>query len=387
MRIYRIVRKLLAVLLLAALLPGFAAAEEAALEEKSLELGNSSVRWPEITGMADEETQRELNARLREGLGVDGYLSRMSMLISEETLQIHTEWEGAVLGDVFSGVLSAEGALENSRRMHRWTWSNLDLRDGHEIGMDELFTNPEAARTVLEEYLDYEVAPELSAHLANSELVPLPEGFRIERTGITLLYPASRLSTLKDRAGDVKIGWNEIREVLNLEEDSILARAGITEMITLAPESADRIRAMTESGMLPDIPVQVGEPLKPLTDRYHLLIDPDVYEGGRMFSLEGGCFRGVFLLTDFLSEQWDSSIVQGIRMDRGCAWGLCIGQTRREEWQAVLGEPDASVEMDAERAEAGRMEPGICDYYRFGAYQLRLYADTEGTLVSIVLTE
>ena len=60
MRIYRIVRKLLAVLLLAALLPGFAAAEEAALEEKSLELGNSNVRWPEITGMADEEAQREL---------------------------------------------------------------------------------------------------------------------------------------------------------------------------------------------------------------------------------------------------------------------------------------------------------------------------------------
>ena len=144
---------------------------------------------------------------------------------------------------------------------------------------------------------------------------------------------------------------------------------------------------MTESGRLPDIPVQMGEGLKALTDRYHMLTDPDIYEGGRLFSLEGGCFRNVYLMTDYRSESWDDSVVRGIRMDRGCAWGLCIGQTRQEDWREVLGEPEYAVTLDDEAAEARRREPGACDYYRFGAFQLQLYADTEGTLVSITLAE
>ena len=283
--------------------------------------------------------------------------------------------------------MSAEGALENTRSTHRWTWSNIDLRDGHEIVLDELFTDAETAREALEEYLESEVAPELSAHLNNSELTPLPDGFRLEKTGLTFLYPVTRLRTLKDRAGDIRIGWNEIREILNLEADSVPDRIGVPDMITLTAESREKIRGMAESGQLPDIPVRIGDGLKALTDRYHLLIDPDVYEGGRMFSLEGGCFRNVFLLTDYMNEAWDSSTVQGIRMDRGCAWGLCIGETDREDWRTVLGEPDYTTVLDEEKAEAYRREPGQCDYYRFGAYQLQLYSDTEGKLVSITLTE
>ncbi len=387
MRNHRIAEKVLAVMaaLMLAVIP--ALAEEITLTEKSLDLGNSGIRYPEIAGMEDEALQQQINGQIQEDLGVDGYLQRIMMLISEENLRVRAEWEGAVTGDVFSCVLSAEGALDNSRSTYRWTWSNIDLRDGHEIAFEELFTDAEAARAALEEYLDTEVAPELSAHLSNSMLTPLPEGFRLERTGLTLLYPVTRLSTLRDRAGDVRIGWNEIRELLNLEEDSILYRAGAAEMITLAEGSADGIREMTESGQLPDIPVHIGDGLKALTDRYHLLTDPDVYEGGRMFSLEGGRFRNVYLLTDHVNEKWDDSIVQGIRMDRGCAWGLCIGETRQEDWRAVLGEPEYTAALDEETAEAWRREPGECDYYRFGEYQLQLYSGAEGTLVSITLTE
>ena len=373
------------ILLMTAVFP--ALAEEASLEERSLELGNSSFRYPAVTGMEDEELQREINSKLQADLMVETYLDRMTMLISQETLQLHAEWEGMLQGDVLSCVLSAEGALDNSRTTHRWTWSNLDLGDGHEILPEELFTDPETAREALEEYLIYEVAPELSAHLGNSEVTPLPEGFRLEPVGLTLLYPVSSLSTLSDRAGAIRIGWNEIRDILNLREDGILNRIGAAEMITLTENSEEKIREMTESGRLPGIPVCIGESLKALTDRCGLLTDPDVYAGGRLFSPEGSSFRDVYLMTDFLSEAWDESVVQGIRMDRGCAWGLCIGETRKDAWRAVLGEPESETELDADTAEANRMTPGSCDYYNFGDYQLRLYADTEDILVSIVLSE
>ena len=387
MRIRECIRKILCVAAILSLAAGPALADDVSLTEMSLALGNSVVRYPAADGIADETLQEAVDEKMKAGLDTDTYLGRMMTLISEETLRIETSWEGAVLGDVISCVVSAEGALADSRSTHRWTWTNIDLRDGHEITLDELFTDREAARSALEEYLDFEVAPELSAHLANSELTPLPDGFRLERTGLTLLYPVNRLSTLRDRAGAVKIGWNEIREYLDNGEDGIPARIGAAEMMTLDDESAERIREMAESGRLPDIPVKIGEGLKVLTDHYHMLTDPDVYEGGRLFALEGACFRNVFLMTDFLSEKWDDSIVQGIRMDRGCAWGLCVGETAREDWRAALGEPDAESGLDADKAEANRMEPGACDYYNCGNYQLRLYCNGDGILSSIVLTE
>ena len=153
---------------------------------------------------------------------------------------------------------------------------------------------------------------------------------------------------------------------------------------------------MAESGSLPGIPVRVGEALKPLTDSERMLTDPDVWNDGesrRMFALEGAAFRDICLLTDYLSEDWEESRVQGIRADRGCFCGLCIGETNRKSWQQELGEPEATIVVDEERAEQLRMAeimeslPGTCDYYQFGDNRLRLYSDAEGTLVSLMLTE
>ena len=106
-----------------------------------------------------------------------------------------------------------------------------------------------------------------------------------------------------------------------------------------------------------------------------------------MFALEDGAFRKAYLLTDDLSRDWESSVVQGIRMDEGCAYGLCVGETKRDEWLAVLGEPDSETEITAEKAEMNRLVPGKCDYYSCGDYRLQLYSDENGTLVSMVLTE
>ena len=74
-------------------------------------------------------------------------------------------------------------------------------------------------------------------------------------------------------------------------------------------------------------------------------------------------------------------------MDQGCLWGLCVGETAREDWISVLGEPDGTAEIDDEKAEANRGVPGTCDYYACGEHTLRLYSDMAGTLVSVILAE
>ena len=343
------------------------------------------VRYPAVTGMEDEQLQERINAQIQEDCRIREYLARATLLISGGNLR--TEWIGGIQGDVFSCAVSAEGALETTRTAHRWTGSNVDLRDGHEIAFAELFTDEAAARETLEAYLEGEVAPELSAQLLNSELLPLPDSFRLDRTGLTLLYPAEQLSTLSDRAGDIRISWHELREVLDTSEDSIPSRIGATDTVTLSEEGGKRLLAAAAEGRMEGVPAAIGDSMQELTDRYHLLTDPDGYQDGRMFALEGSCFRGVYLLTDDLDRSWENSRVQGIRLDHGGAECLFIGHTAREDWLAVLGEPEHTAAIDGEKAEANRLVPGRCDYYECGAYQLRLYSDENGSLVSVVLTE
>ena len=174
---------------------------------------------------------------------------------------------------------------------------------------------------------------------------------------------------------------------MNWSEDGIPGRIGAAEMVTLTEESRDRIREMTESGQLPDIPVKPGDSVKEWTDRARLLNDPEEYAGGRMFALEGAAFRDVYVLSDKVSSHWDESRVQGIRADRGCFWGLCIGETAAEEWHMLLGEPDATATLDAEAAEAERTVPGTCDYYQYGNYRLQLHCGEDGILASVTLAE
>ena len=357
------------------------------VEDRGLDLSDEiSIHYPAVTGLPDAALEEQINDRIQQDNGILEYLARAAQLISGGSLK--TEWTGGIAGgDLFTCTVSAEGALETTRSDHALTGSNIDLRDGHEIVLSELFTDEAAAREMIESYLEDEVAPDLSAHLQNSELTPMPETFVIEPAGLRLLYPVKMLSTLSDRAGDIRIGWYHLRDALMLGEDSILSRLGVGEMINLTPESAEKLKSGAAEGSLPGIPVFLGDPMQELTDRYHLLTDPDGYEGGRMFALEGGAFRKVSLLTDDLSRSWENSTVQGIRMDEGCVYGLCVGETLREEWLSVLGEPDNEADISEEKAEANRIVPGKCDYYSCGDYRLQLYSDEGGVLVSVVLAE
>ena len=347
--------------------------------------GEITIQRPEVTGGEDEALLKQINDRILEDTGMREYLARGTELMSGGSLRIR--WKGGILGDVFSCAVFASGAVVDTGNTYIWTSSNVDLTDGHEITLAELFTDEEAGRERLETYLAEAVEPELSAHLEAGELLPLPEKFWLESTGLSLLYPVGRLSTLSGRAGEIRIGWHVLRDELNLGEGSVARRIGVPEMITLSETGREKLFTMAAEGSMTDIPAKIGDSMQELTDRYRMLTDPDGFEGGRLFSLEAASFRGVYLMTDDLSRDWEKSVVQGIRMDQGCLWGLCIGETLREDWIAVLGEPDGTAEIDEEKADANRLEAGNCDYYRCGGYQLQLYSDGDGTLISIILTQ
>lgn len=362
------------------------------IEDGSLELGTSSVHYPRLTGFEDEALEAAVNELIREKLGVADYLNRVALLISDPT-GLTVTYDARMLGDVFTCVMEASGAVANTRPTHVWTAVNIDLRDGHAISLDELLltwsadpvsgdADPSAALEGIERYLDEQVAPELSAHLSAGSLAPLPETFGLTPYGLTLLYPIEQLSTLQDEAGAVTILWSEIRPYLWLPEDGVLARIGAAGNLAF-PE--DALAALTDAlgeGSFPGVPAAIGQSVAELTDRYGLQTDPDLYEGGKMLLPDGSAFRQVWLLTDTLT----GSEVHGLRADRLNLLGLQTGVTAREDYLAALGEPESSLNVDEDRALNWRIVPGTSDYYTLGEYRLRLHADEEGVLRSVFLT-
>ena len=357
-----------------------------ALMDGGLELSGSSVHYPQLTGMADEVLQQQLNDRILAAGDIENRLTRLALLM-QSPVSMQVTYRATMAGDVLSCVFSALGAVTDERATHVWSAVNVDLADGSDIAFDRLFTDEEGLRRDLEEYLDYGVGPELSAHLRNSELTPVPEVFGLTETGLTLYYPMEQLSTLSDRAGAVTILWYELREHLRLEDGDVLTRIGARDMLVPAPDSGEKIRAAVEAGTLPGVPVTLGGSVQEATDTYRMLTDPDLYQDGRMFALEDAAFRQVWLLTDALTEKtWDKSVIKGLRADRFNLWGLYPGLDRQAV-EAMLGQPDTVLTLDADMADAYRLVPGESLYYNYTGVQLRLHFDAEGLLTSLIITQ
>ena len=361
------------------------AVAEPVVEQKGLALGESYVYYPQVSGMEDAALQERVNAALLQSIGAEALLARLPLTMhSAAPLQADFTWQ--LLGDVLTVVVKAQGPVLNDRATQVWHTANMDLTTGEAITFEDIFADAGAARLALTDYLEWGVAPQLSAHLRNSQLTPLPETFGISEAGLTLYYPMEQLATLSDRAGTVTIRWCEMLEYLQLGEGTILNRIGAERMLTLDETSAEAIRVAAESGQLPGIPVKLGDSVQEAVDTHKLLIDPDLYENGRMIQLEDGAFQGVYLLTDSLTDSWEHSVVQGIRADQMNLYGLMTDVTTQAEWRSVLGEPDATVEVDEVKAEANRILTGYSDYYNFEGVQLRLHANDEGVLASLFIS-
>lgn len=381
--------RILALLLILMFSLTFSLAEEVAVTDVGLDLLGSSVHYPQLTGLADEAVQARINAAIMEKGRINDRISRMAALMNAPVkLNVSYSYTlNAILeGGVFSCAILADGAVETSRATQAWSAVNVDLRTGEEITFADLFTDVDAATAFIESYLDEQVAPDLSAHLAAGSLTPIPETFTISSTGLTLYYDIEDFRTLSDKAGTVTILWCELREHLRWGQTDVLMAINANQHIALGEDGALYIPEAVQAGAFDGIPATLGQPMQELIDRYALLTDPDIYEGGRMIALEDGAFRGVYILTDALTDDFDRSVVQGIRADRLNFWGLCTGDTTIDWWREVLGEPETTLVVAEERAESWRIVPGTSDYYTLGDYRLRLHADESGVLRSVFLT-
>lgn len=377
------------------LLPSRAWAEEVVQEEQvvpsivsnGLSLGKSSVAYPVLTGWSDAEIQQQVNELLLSAGKIEQRLNRMAVLMSSP-VSISVDYTAVLQGDVLSVAIRSSGALETERSTQEWATVNVDLRTGEEITWDDLFVDAQAAQEAISDLIADEVLPEVSAHLGAAELLPLPEVFSLSTYGLTLHYPLRRFETLAEQAGTITVLWSEIDAELNTEPDSILTRLGVVEQMAFPEDARTVLTQVLSDGGFPGIPAKLGEDMQTLMDTYYLMNDPDVAGSQRVIALEDGAFRGVYLLTDDLQDDFTGSVVQEIRAERLMLCGLMTGKTTREEWQVALGEPDHSVTVSQETAENRRLTPGQTDYYAlWGNATLCLHADAEGILRMVMLMQ
>ncbi len=356
-----------------------------AVEDRGMDLMIHHLHYPALTGLDSTDSEDRINDAILTAGDVAALTARLAVLISSP-IPLDLSYRYSLGENVFSCVLETSGPITGARREFRSAAVNCRLSDASAFRLEDFFTDPAQGRSFLEAYLEENLFPELSPLLMNAQLTPVPEVFLADQEGITLFYPYDQLSTLSDHAGSIQLNWQELLPVLALSEGSLPAAFGADDALQGSAISLERLLTLASQGMLPGLPVQIGDSMTEVIDRYGLLHDPDDYEQGRMFALEDGRFRNAFLLTDGLtSKTWDHSVIQGIRSDRFQAAGIVCGTTARSQWQAILGEPDASVSIDPDRAALMRVSSGISDYYQAGSYRLCLHAGEGDLLESVFL--
>lgn len=358
------------------------------LQDGGLDLGIHSIHFPsfqDATPDSEGGLTSAVNALLAERIPARELTARLGAVMSSPVPLVST-WEGFIANNLLSVHLHASGPLHRELSDSEDYAVLVDLDALSIVPWQSFFMDPAKALQVIEEKLEWEIAPALSPHLINADIVPASDVFAADQWSFTLYYPSSRLMTLSGNAGQIRFFWYELQDILDTRPGSLADRLGIVSGYSLDKTSADEIRKCVEAGAFPSVPAAVGDALKPLVEKHPLLHDPDNIEGARIFALEGASMQDIFLLTDDLFvNSYENSIIEGIRADTMCLYGLCTGKTLQEEWRSTLGNPDASVILDSDAAELLRLDAGISDYYSFGHHTLRLHADENHILRSIII--
>lgn len=336
------------------------------------EMGENYVRYPQLEGMEDAALQSRINDEIVLASGISNHLLTL-LTLGQNPWKLQVDHQSAILdGNLFSTLISAKGRIGNQRDAHQYTALTCDLTTGERITLEDLFTDVDAAVERMEKIAEESLSEELNGYLEFSDVTPLPQdSFTLDETGITFWYPAQQFSFLSGYAGAVQFWYEELDG---------LWRQDMCEMLTPQEQRA-LIAQSVEEGVLPHVPVYMGQPMEEVTERYRLLRTPDEFPGGRYFVLEDPAFRSILVVSDALNSEY----VEGVQLKRGGLHGLLIGQTLQKEWRNVLGTPVETVAVTENMAYDYHLPSGQYDVYHFGAHELRLHANEAGTLCAIQL--
>lgn len=381
-------RKMLCILLLLLALAAPALAQTQ-VDEVRTQIGENYVAYPQLTGMADEAVQKKINDDIVLSSGVANHLVTLATLatLGDSPWGLKVDYQVKLLGEnVFSAVINAQGKMPDGHEGQAYSALTYDLATGERLTLDALFEDVDAAVAWMEAAAEESLGQELSGYMEYSDITPLPrEAFTLDADGITFWYPSDQLRLMSGYSGACQFFYSELAPFLLTEEDAVPAQIGAVQAPLSQQEARKAIEAAVTEGKLPHVPVTLGDRMTDVVDRYRLLRTPDEFPGGRYYVLEDPAFREILVISDAIQSGYGASVVEGVQMRRGDLCGLLIGQAVREDWHAILGEPDETMTFTDSMAYDYGLPVGESDIYHFGEHELRLHADTDGVLRAVQL--
>lgn len=376
-------RRLTALLLILLLVFGVALsrAEAAKVEDVSATMGESTVRYPQLSGLPDPSVQKKINDDVVQSGGIPSLLVKLP---TGGSLQADYQcfWNECF----FSTLLTVEEKQAGSRRTQSETALTYDLSSGEKLTLDRLFSDPAEAVRRMESMAEASLGREMTEYMENRDVIPLPEdSFTMDEWGITFRYPSSQLAFASGAAGAVQFFYDELDGLWLTDEDGLPAKMGLLSAEMTAGEQKTAIAAAVTAGRLPMLPVTLGQSMTEIVEQYRLARTPDAFPGGRYFLMEAPLFRDIYLISDDMQAGYDHSVLRGVQLRRGSLYGLKAGTSLRAEWQSSLGDPAEEITLTESMAYDYQLSAGTCDVYRFGEHELRLYADETGVLICIQL--
>ena len=379
-------KRLIIMLILALCLPTLCLAQESVptVEEVKTQIGENYVAYPQLTNLADETIQAKINDDIVASSGVTEHLVTL-VTLGDSPWGLQVQYQVTLNRDgVFSVLISAEGKMPNKRNGQAYTALTYDLTTGDRLGLDSLFQNVDQTMTRLETQAYDSLSQELTGYTENSHFTPLPQDrFTLGETGITFWYEGEQFQLLSGYAGACQFRYEELQQ--DLRKDGLPARLGWIQQALSRQQAAQQVQSCVQAGALPGVPVQMGQSMTDVIDKYRLVRTPDEFPGGRYYLLEDPAFRDMLVISDAMESGYDHSVVEGIQMKRGGMTGLLIGASTRQDWVAILGQPQETIVFTDSMAYDYNLPAGQSDIYHFGEYELRLHGDENGVLRAIQL--
>ena len=345
---------------------------------------DSYVHCPVVHVPGNEALSAQINKLLQDESGVMDYINLLPQIEEGSTgLKVSYTLTGED-GPILSLVFSADGKMITGRPSQKYAAVVIDTETGKKVTAEEVFKDLPLLEEMLDTYMDMHVSPLLSTHLENSDLLPVPlDRFSLDEEGITFYYENRQLSFLSGYSGAVTIAYHELKEHLDLSSGSILDRMGIAEMMLEAGDTTGEMVAVAaEKGYLGTLPVRVGMSVEEALLAFRSTVDAGYYPGGAYLEMEASFLRDALVLVDEAEEN-----VTGVMSRRISLYGIISGESTRDEWRRVLGEPQFTLDMDEGVAGAYLLCAGTSDFYDYGEYTLQLHADENGILYAALLTD
>ena len=256
----------------------------------------------------------------------------------------------------------------------------VNLKTGEEILLSQLFSDWDGALAAMETIITDDVLDGMSDYMEYAELLPMPtDNYAFDDFGLTVYWPEDRYRYFDGTSGSVTFYWHELAGFIG-EESPVYALAHPD-----VPYSTSEIEALCMSGSVTRMQTpELGEKLGDVAVWYRLA-DPDYTTDALVYPLER--MRGYAVeIPKYAETEEDETPISAIRASRVSMAGLLTtGKTTDTEVLALLGEPAREQAYDEDAAFDAMLPPGRSLLYEISGRVLQMHFDEDGVLACVIL--